>query len=45
MKNTTVYTNDTKNNSVYSTTNKLYLAYGDWDDDQYVTVGKKSLTI
>ena len=41
MKNTTVYTNDTKNNSVYSTTNKLYLAYGDWDDDQYVTVGKK----
>ena len=41
MKNTTVYTNDTKNNSVYSITNKLYLAYGDWDDDQYVTVGKK----
>lgn len=43
MKNTTVYTNDTKNSSVYSTTNKLYLAYGDSDDDdQYVTVGKNA---
>lgn len=42
MKNTTVYTDDTKNSSVYSTTDKLYLAYGDWDDDQYVTVGKKT---
>lgn len=40
MKNTTVYTDDTKNSSVYSTTDKLYLAYGDWGDDQYVTVGK-----
>ena len=42
MKNTTVYTDDTKNSSVYSTTDKLYLAYGDWDDDQYVTVGKNT---
>ena len=41
MKNTTVYTYDTKNNSVYSTTNKLYLAYAD-DRDHYVTVGKNA---
>lgn len=48
MNDTTVYTNDTKNSSVYSTTNKLYLAYGlylaysDYNDDQYVTVGKNA---
>lgn len=42
MKNTTVYTNDEKNNSVYSTTDKLYLAYGDYSEDQYVTVGKNA---
>lgn len=42
MNSTTVYTNDTKNGSVYSTTNKLYLAYGDYSDDQYVTVGKNA---
>lgn len=43
MKNTTVYTNDTKNSSVYSTTNKLYLAYCDNNDThQYVTVGKNA---
>lgn len=42
MKNTTVYTDDTKNSSVYSTTDKLYLAYGDYNDDQYVTVGKNT---
>lgn len=42
MNETTVYTNDTKNNSVYSTTDKLYLAYGDYDDDQYITVGTNS---
>ena len=42
MKDTTIYTNDTKNNSVYSTTDKLYLAYGDIDDDQYITVGTNS---
>lgn len=42
MKDTTIYTNDTKNNSVYSTTDKLYLAYGYIDDDQYITVGTNS---
>lgn len=30
MNSTTIYTNDTKNRSVYSTTDKLYLAYGDY---------------
>lgn len=41
MNDTTVYTNDTKNSSVYSTTNKLYLAYGDdrGDHKYYITVG------
>ena len=42
MNSTTVYTNDTKNSSTYSTTDKLYLAYGDYDDTQYITVGKNS---
>lgn len=42
MNDTTIYTNDTKNNSVYSTVNKLYLAYGDHNDDQYITVGTNS---
>lgn len=41
MNKTTIYTNDTKNNSVYSTVNKLYLAYGD-HYDQYITVGTNS---
>ena len=41
MNNTTVYTNDIKNNSVYSTTNKLYLAYG-VGRDLHVTVGKNA---
>ena len=39
---TTIYTDDTKNNSVYSTTDKLYLAYGDQEDYNYITVGKNS---
>ena len=39
MNDTTIYTNDTKNKSVYSTTDKLYLAYGIWKDEQYITVG------
>lgn len=39
MNTTTIYTNDTKNSSVYSTTEKLYLAYGDYNADQYITVG------
>lgn len=39
---TTIYTDDTKNNSVYSTADKLYLAYGDQEDYNHVTVGKNS---
>ena len=39
---TTIYTVDTKNNSVYSTTDKLYLAYGDQEDYNHITVGKNS---
>lgn len=39
---TTIYTGDTKNNSVYSTTDKLYFAYGDQEDDNHITVGKNS---
>ena len=39
---TTIYTDDTKNNGVYSTTDKLYLAYGDQEDYNHITVGKNS---
>ena len=39
---TTIYTDDTKNNSVYSTTDKLYLANGHQEDDKHTTVGKNS---
>ena len=39
---TTIYTDDTKNNSTYSTTDKLYFAYGDQDDYNHITVGKNS---
>ncbi len=42
MNNTTIYTNDTKNSKNYSTTEKLYLPYGDYNDNQYVTVGKNA---
>lgn len=42
MNDTTIYTNNTKNGSTYSTTDKLYLAYGDLYDDQYITVGTNS---
>ena len=42
MNDTTIYTNDTKNNSVYSTVDKLYLAYGDYNDASYITVGTNS---
>ncbi len=43
MKDTKVYTKDTKNgDSVYSTSDKLYLAYGDLIDKQYITVGANS---
>ena len=41
MNETTIYTNDTKNGSVYSTTDKLYLAYGQ-NSTQYITVGTNS---
>ena len=34
MNETTIHTNDTKNSSVYSTTDKLYLAYGVYKDKQ-----------
>ncbi|MDO4486450.1 MAG: hypothetical protein Q4C46_07685 [Bacillota bacterium] len=45
MNNTTIYTYDAKNGSVYYTTNKLYLAYGDGDKEYtYITVGKNSPT-
>lgn len=39
MNDTTIYTNDRKNNSVYSTTDKLYHAYGIYKDKEYITVG------
>ena len=42
MNDTTIYTNDKKNSSVYSTTDKLYLAYADYNDNQYITVGTNS---
>lgn len=45
MNDTTIFTNDTKNKSVYSTTNKLYLAYGNYDSNKsnkYIMVGTNS---
>lgn len=41
MKETTVYTYDRKNSNTYSTTDKLYLAYGA-ANDEYITVGSNS---
>lgn len=41
MNHTAIYTEDPKNSSVYSTTDKLYLAYGNIDD-QYIKVGQNS---
>lgn len=43
MKNTTIYIDDVKKN-VYSTTDKLYLAYGNHasGNNKYLTVGKNS---
>ena len=41
MTNTTIYTNDTKNSSTYSTIDKLYLAYGEFFGS-YITVGTNS---
>ena len=42
MNGTTIHTNVTNNNAVYSTTDKLYLAYGDNNDNNYITVGTNS---
>ena len=39
MNSTTIYTNDTKNRSVYSTTDKLYLAYAEYYDGFDITAG------
>lgn len=39
MKNTTIYTKDTKKDSVYSTSDKLYLANSVSDQSKYITVG------
>jgi hypothetical protein len=41
MLNTTVYTMDTKNNMIYSTSDKLYAAYGVLNN-RYITVGANS---
>ena len=41
MQSTTIHTMDTKNSSTYSTTDKLYAAYGD-SDANYITVGANS---
>ncbi len=41
MQETTIYTNDTKNSSVYSTTDKLYLAHGE-TNVTYITVGENA---
>lgn len=41
MNDTTIYTYDAKNHSVYSTTDRLYLAYGN-SGDNYLTVGTNS---
>ena len=43
MKETTVYTYDTKNHSTYSTTDKLYLA-GGYANSEYITVGSNSFS-
>ncbi len=42
MQETTIYTNDAKNNCAYSTTDKLYPAYGGAMNDTYITVGKNA---
>ena len=44
MKPTTVWTWDKENNKFYSTTDKLYLGAGDYDDDKYITVGANDVT-
>lgn len=46
MKDTTIYTYDANNESVYSTTDKLYLAYGEtnYPNSYHITVGTNSPT-
>lgn len=41
MRPTTIYTEDMKNNTVYSTTDILYLPYGEFGDE-YITIGANS---
>ncbi len=41
MNTTTIITNDTKNSTNYTITDKLYAAYGVWHDE-YITVGTNS---
>lgn len=43
MNETTIYTVDSLNNSVYSTRDKLYLANAEKTRDEYITVGANSL--
>lgn len=43
MKETKIYTYDSKNHSVYATTNKLYLPQGKYRDKEYITVGANSV--
>ena len=41
MNDTTIYTDDIENSSIYSTEDKLYLAYGE-ENTEYITVGANS---
>ncbi len=43
MNETTIYTVDSRNSSVYSTNDKLYLANAENTRDEYITVGANSL--
>lgn len=42
MKKTTIYTNDTHNDKVYSTEDTMYLPYAKTSDPSYITVGANS---
>jgi hypothetical protein len=42
MLKTKVYTKDDNNRTTYYTEDKLYAAYGSYDDDYYITVGSNS---
>ncbi|MGN0496210.1 MAG: hypothetical protein ACI4GW_08285, partial [Lachnospiraceae bacterium] len=45
MNDTTVTTNDTKNSTTYTTTDKLYALQGDYDNDQYLWAGTSDNTV